>query len=124
MLARRHKNSGKVNLGRRITSHRQWVRGHVCALDKSRVSSCYGPIECAHVEGSGTGGMGMKADDVFTIPLCRFHHFRRHTLGWQTFDRAHRLDALELARDLARRSPHIIRAAREARHEIEVEDVT
>ena len=119
--ARRHKNSGKVNLGRRITSHLQWIRGHVCALDKSRVSSCYGPIECAHVEGSGTGGMGMKADDIFTIPLCQLHHRGRHSIGWQTFDRLHHFDALALARDLARKSPHIQRAARERGHDVEQE---
>ena len=118
-LQRRHQNSGRVNLGRRFAAHRQWVRGHECAVAGH---DCSGDIECAHVEGSGTGGMGMKADDVFTIPLCNRHHATRHFTGWQTFDRAHRLDALELARDLARRSPHVIRAAREAGHEIEVED--
>ena len=119
MLKRRHQNSGRVNVGRRFTSHRQWVRGHVCALDGSTVSSCYGAIECAHVEGSGTGGMGMKADDWATIPLCHLHHATRHGIGWKSFDRVHNLDALALAKELARRSPHIQQAAREAGYNIE-----
>ena len=116
MLARRHKNSGRQNIGRRFASHRQWIRGHVCAVANDE---CAGMIECAHVEGSGTGGMGMKADDVFTIPLCHTHHALRHSMGWRTFDKAHGLDALGLARELAARSPHIQRAAREAGYSIE-----
>ena len=80
---------------------------------------CGGPIECAHIEGSGTGGMGMKADDIFTLPLCATHHAARHRRGWRTFDATHGLDALALARDLASRSPHIQRAAHEAGYNIE-----
>ena len=115
MLARRHKNSGRVQPGTRVASHRQWIRGHVCAVENEM---CGGPIECAHIEGSGTGGMGMKADDVFTLPLCATHHAARHRRGWRTFDATHGLDALALARDLARKSPSIIRAAREAGHDV------
>lgn len=115
-LARRHKNSGKVNIGRRFASHRQWIRGHVCAVAGD---DCGGDIECAHVEGSGTKGMGMKADDWATIPLCNYHHAERHRIGWRTFDARHRLDALALAKELAARSPHIQRAAREAGYIVE-----
>ena len=56
-------------------------------------------------------GMGKKADDVFTIPLCSHHHAERHRIGWRTFDRAHNLDALDIAKDIARRSPAVQRAA-------------
>lgn len=111
MLQRRHRNSGKVNIGRRFASHRQFVRGFECAVAGP---DCSGNIECAHVEGSGTGGMGMKADDWATIPLCHGHHAERHRIGWRTFDQRHGLDALGLAKQLAARSPHIQRAAREA----------
>ena len=108
MLARRHQNSGRTRPGQRNASHRQWIRGHVCAAASEQ---CSGNIECAHVEGSGTGGMGSKADDWATIPLCHFHHAARHSAGWRTFDKAHRIDALTLARDLARKSPAIVRGA-------------
>ena len=118
MLARRHKNSGRQNVGTRFASHRAWIRGHVCAVAGD---DCGGNIECAHVEGSGTGGMGMKAHDAFTIPLCRAHHAERHRIGWRTFDARHGLDAIELARDLARRSPHLQRAAREAGYDTETD---
>jgi hypothetical protein len=115
-LARRHKNSGRQNIGTRFASHRAWIRGHVCAVAGD---DCGGNIECAHVEGSGTGGMGMKANDAFTIPLCHAHHAERHRIGWRTFDARWGLDALKLARDMARRSPHLQRAAREAGYAIE-----
>ena len=115
MLARRHRNSGRQNIGRRFDSHRQWIRGHVCAVQNDH---CGGNIECAHVEGSGTGGMGMKADDWATIPMCHNHHAERHQRGHITFDRAHQLDALSLAKSLARQSPSLIRAAREAGYDV------
>lgn len=67
MLPRRHKNSGKVNIGRRFAAHRQWLRGHVCAVAGE---DCGGNIECAHVEGSGTGGMGMKMPIARALNLC------------------------------------------------------
>lgn len=122
MLARRHKNSGKADIGRRNRAHRQWIRGLVCAVASSPLVSCYGGIECAHIEGSGTKGMSMKADDIYTIPLCHTHHALRHSMGWRTFDARHGLDALALARDLARRSPHIQRAAREAGYNVGDDD--
>jgi hypothetical protein len=111
MLKRRRKNSGRQNIGTRFASHRAWVRGHVCAVAGP---DCAGNIECAHIEGSGTKGIGMKASDIYTIPLCRFHHAERHRIGWRTFDARHGLDALALAKELAGASPHLQRAAREA----------
>jgi len=116
MLARRHRNSGRQNVGRRFASHLAWVRGHVCAVEGA---GCGGKIEAAHVEGSGTGGMGMKADDVYTIPLCHDHHAERHRIGWRTFDKAHGLDALALAKSLARQSPSLQRAAMAAGYSVE-----
>lgn len=116
MLQRRHKNSGRQNAGIRSASHRAWIRKFECAV---LGPDCGGRIECAHIEGSGTKGMGMKAADVFTIPLCSFHHAERHRIGWRTFDARHGLDALALAKDLARQSPHVQRAAREAGYDVE-----
>jgi hypothetical protein len=66
--------------------------------------------------------MGMKADDWATIPLCHDCHARRHAIGWQTFDRQHGLDALGLAKQLAAKSPHLQRAAREAGYKAEEND--
>jgi hypothetical protein len=119
MLARRHKNSGKQNVGVRFDSHRAWIRGHVCAVQGD---GCGGKIECAHIEGSGTGGIGMKAADWATIPMCHDHHAERHRRGWRTFDRQHDLDALALAKSLAARSPHIQRAAREAGYTVDEQE--
>lgn len=119
MLARRHRNSGRQNVGTRFASHRAWIRKFECAVAGP---DCGGDIECAHIEGSGTGGMGMKSHDAFTIPLCHAHHAERHQTGWRTFDNAHGLDALALAKDLARQSPHLQRAAREAGYQMEEDE--
>lgn len=108
MLKRRHQNSRKGDDAIRLPAHLKYVRGFRCAVDNGM---CAGRIEAAHVEGSGTGGMGKKADDVFTIPLCSHHHAERHRIGWRTFDRVHNLDALDIAKDIARRSPAVQRAA-------------
>ena len=116
MLQRRAQNSRKGDAQVRLPSHLKYVRGFKCAVEGE---GCGGKIEAAHVEGSGTGGMGRKADDVYTIPLCSFHHARRHATGWQTFDRAHGLDALSTAREIARRSPAVQRAAMAAGYEVE-----
>ena len=116
MLQRRAKNSRKGDDKVRIKAHLEYVRGFKCAVEGE---GCGGKIEAAHVEGSGTGGMGRKADDVYTIPLCSFHHARRHQIGHQTFDRTHNLDALGVARDIARRSPAVQRAAMAAGYEVE-----
>lgn len=115
-LQRRHTNSRKGDDQVRLPSHLKYVRGFKCAVDNE---SCFGRIEAAHVEGSGTGGMGRKADDIYTIPLCSFHHARRHQIGHRTFDNAHNLDALGIARDIARRSPAVQRAALAAGYEVE-----
>ena len=50
-----------------------YVRGHACC-------SCLaaGPSEAHHF---GSGGMGRKADDTLTVPLCRTCHQYWHDRG-------------------------------------------
>jgi hypothetical protein len=59
-------------------------------------------IEAAH---SGVRGLGQKADDLFTLPLCRHHHrtgpHSHHKLG-KRFWGHHALDRVTLIRELQR----------------------
>lgn len=111
---RKHKNSGKQNAGKRWPQHLQFVRGYACAVASN---GCNGKVESAHVDFAGGKGMSMKVDDRFTIPLCTAHHADQHNVGWPAFQRAHRIDALEIAAGIARVSPSLIKAARALGHD-------
>lgn len=63
------------------------------------------PIEVAHVNRANNRGTSRKASDAFTVSLCREHHSESHR-GEKTFEQAHRIDLMELAREFYRRSPH------------------
>ncbi|HGJ5865305.1 MAG TPA: DUF968 domain-containing protein [Arsenophonus nasoniae] len=50
----------------------QWVKLRPCCL-------CQKPADDAHhLIGYGYGGIGVKAHDLFSIPLCRGHHSELH----------------------------------------------
>lgn len=50
----------------------QWVREQECVM-------CGAPAdEAHHLIGVGLGGMGTKAPDIYTIPVCRGHHEEIH----------------------------------------------
>jgi hypothetical protein len=51
-------------------ARKAWVRTQVCNLVSS--GFCDGPTEAHHA--GKKPGMGMKADDSTTVPLCRRHH--------------------------------------------------
>lgn len=85
----------------RSQAHRDWVRGHFCC-----VPGCQSmPIEVAHVNRAATRGVGQKSSDAQTIALCRDHHAESHR-GERTFERAHGIDMMELAKEFYRKSPH------------------
>lgn len=87
----------------RSPQHLQWVRGHECA---ARDHSCLGALEAAHVRSQTNGGMGVKPSDTYAIPLCSWHHREQHNIGEKQFEVRHKIKMLEIAEDLARRSPH------------------
>lgn len=57
----------------------QWVKSQPCCVCNSIAH------EAHHLIGHGQGGMGTKAHDLFTIPLCRIHHSELHKdpNGWE-----------------------------------------
>lgn len=50
----------------------QWVKSRPCCVCGATSDDAH------HLIGHGQGGMGTKAHDLFTIPLCRVHHGELH----------------------------------------------
>lgn len=50
----------------------RWVKSQPCCICGSIADDAH------HIIGHGQGGIGTKAHDVFTIPLCRIHHSELH----------------------------------------------
>lgn len=50
----------------------QWVKTQPCCVCGQQADDPH------HIIGHGMGGMGTKAHDLFTIPLCRIHHDELH----------------------------------------------
>lgn len=57
----------------------KWVKSQPCCVCNSIAHDAH------HLIGYGQGGMGTKAHDLFTIPLCRVHHDALHhdPNGWE-----------------------------------------
>ncbi|WP_272677112.1 DUF968 domain-containing protein [Providencia sp. PROV160] len=57
----------------------QWVKSQPCCVCGATSDDAH------HLIGHGQGGMGTKAHDLFTIPLCRIHHSELHKdpNGWE-----------------------------------------
>lgn len=123
MLARRHRNSGRQNVGKRFPGHLQFVRGFRCIIEGKGGHVCSGKVQAMHVDYAGGKGMGLKVPDFFTVPGCaEAHREQTDVLGWPGFERKYGIDALALAKELAAKSPHIQRAAREAGWRMEGDD--
>ena len=61
--------------------HLSFIHEHECCL--SSFGGCDGPLHAHHLlrPWSGKRGMGMKAGDENTIPLCMGHHGALHMRG-------------------------------------------
>lgn len=78
--------------------HLQFVRERPCIICAAT------PADPAHIKGADarvckplSSNIGMKADDRFTLPLCRYHHEQQHAFGEGVFWRFYHLDAVLLA---------------------------
>ena len=104
MLARRHKNSGRQNSGKRFPQHLQFIRGFTCIAWKS--GDCTGRMVAAHVDHAGGKGMSMKVSDAYTVPMCVHHHTEQHRIGEPSFQARHGIDMRHLAEVFFKASPH------------------
>jgi hypothetical protein len=77
---------------KRKYAHRQFIRDLPCL-----VCGKAAPSECAHVRQRTDGGMGMKPDDRYTLPLCHAHHSEQHVTGETTFWGRVGIDPLDYA---------------------------
>jgi hypothetical protein len=119
MLARRARNSNRQNANKRFPGHLQFVRGYRCLIEGRAGHVCNGKVQAMHVDYAGGKGMGLKVADYFTVPGCaEAHREQTDVLGWPGFERKYGIDALALAKELASKSPHIIKAAREAGYSV------
>lgn len=49
-------------------------------------------VHAHHIIGHSEGGMGMKASDYATMPLCAYHHTGKmgiHTVGYSIWEEKH-----------------------------------
>lgn len=104
---RKRERSGIARAPRRdFPAHRQWIRGHDCAVPGC--ASRY--IEAAHFDGpvpkEDMGGKGLKRHDRWCFPLCATHHAEYHRRGWRAFDAKHGISTADIARAMARSSRH------------------
>lgn len=105
----------------RSERHRRFVAGHLCvACVRGQLVRTERPSsQAAHVNGLGEHGMGMKAGDIFTAPLCFDHHDehdgRRKGCQGPAFWRHYGIDPKLVVLRLGRASPapEIRRAAAE-----------
>lgn len=59
------------------------------------------PVQAHHLKGLKYGtGMGLKACDTKTIPLCYAHHHEFHTLGVKTWEARYGEQGMHLANTL------------------------
>jgi hypothetical protein len=78
--------------------HLQFVRERPCIICGTS------PCDAAHIKMADgrigkpmSSNLGMKADDRFTLPLCRKHHERQHQVAEREFWEWYRIDAVLIA---------------------------
>jgi hypothetical protein len=94
--ARNAKRKGHRFPGNVDEAYREWIRSLPCQLARP---SCFGPVQPAHVQTRGAGGL----DRGNIVPLCAMHHQRQHLLGIKSFQRVYGLDLAAIARNLGER---------------------
>ena len=93
----------------RSEEHLAFVRGHDCLIERDG-EHCNGtPVFAHHFTFlKGEGGMSKKAADIYTVPLCFFHHGVLHHMGEKSFWKSwkFRLAQLEyIASEFCKSSP-------------------
>ena len=62
--------------------HLMYVSSHECCLNLISPDICQGNVQAHHLlkPYDGVRGMGMRATDNNTIPLCYYHHSQLHNV--------------------------------------------
>ena len=78
---------------------------HLNFIKTGRCLICYKtPCDPAHL-GFGIGGMALKSDDCFVVPLCREHHTIQHNIGERPFWKKHHINPFLYAIQYCAMSP-------------------
>ena len=57
------------------------------------IGGCTGKAVPHHESGlSDDPSMAMKCSDYLAVPMCLYHHDKRHTIGFKTFWKIYRID--------------------------------
>jgi hypothetical protein len=81
---------------KRDPKFRAWVAQQKCLVERWTGDRCVWKVHAAHVS-NGTGGMGMKGDDLL-VPLCFHHHIdEQHGRGVKWFEAKYGVILTELA---------------------------
>lgn len=86
----------------RSYAHCDWVREHHCSVPGCQLM----PIETHHIRTAANSGTGKKCSDAFVVALCRDHHRQYHNIGRDSFETRHGINAMKLAEEFYRKSPH------------------
>ena len=87
---------------RRREEHLSFVRQLPCVACGKR-----GITQAAHVRAGTDGGVGLKPNDRYAVPLCLACHRLQHQVGELTFWSALRIDPLNIALRLWTDSGHL-----------------
>ena len=68
-----------------------FIRSHPCCICGAK------PVDVNHV---GTGGIGIKTSDYYTVPLCRMHHGEYHQIGQKRFEAKYFINLYKIMVDL------------------------
>ena len=90
----------------RSKKHLAFVRTLPCSITKDGEHCNLTPVVAHHLTIiKGARGMGQKAGDNYTLPLCHFHHMALHHLGEKKWWMSWGVCAKELALNIASQSP-------------------
>ena len=112
MLRRRQRHPSLRTKRKKFAGHLGFVRSFQCLIaDHHR---CDGPVDPHHLQDGYTAdipseerpGIGKKAHDKWTVPLCRLGAHREiHSIGQVEFEEKYGIELMPIARELQRRSP-------------------
>ena len=78
--------------------HLKWIAERPCVICGDS------PCDAAHIKYADarvgkplSSNIGMKADDRFTLPLCRYHHEEQHGRGERKWWQSKHIDAVLVA---------------------------
>lgn len=111
LLQRSHRHPSLRTRRKRFAGHLGFVKGFRCLIADQH--DCQGLVDPHHLQDgfddtipdSEWPGIGKKAHDKWTVPLCRWAHIEIHSVGHAAFEQKHNVDLMAGARELQRRSP-------------------